>query len=176
MTTSENLFIFTSLFILLVFIFAVKKIQWNKIGFKPKPWYRGWLSILLFSLGIFLLIQIFINFLKFPAWITDKDPLVPLLMIVFLQELIFRGFLITWLERWGKQKALWVSAIIFVLFHLVSPYTWSSIGLIFAGLTFIGGYFWGWHFLKYRNIYLLTISHLIVNLSFNYIILSSILK
>ncbi|MFA6273543.1 MAG: CPBP family intramembrane glutamic endopeptidase [Candidatus Paceibacterota bacterium] len=169
MTTSENLFIFLTLFILLILVFVVKKIPWEKIGFTSKPLYKGWLPIFLFSFGIFILVQMFINFLKFPVWITDKDPLIPLLVIVFLQELIFRSFLITWLERWGKQKALWISTIVFVLFHLVSPYTWSSIGLIFAGLTFFGGYFWAWHFLKYRNIYLLTISHLIVNLSFNYV-------
>ncbi|MEI8270010.1 MAG: CPBP family glutamic-type intramembrane protease [bacterium] len=143
MTTSENLFIFISLFILLILFFVVKKIQWSKIGFIPKSWHRGWLSILLFSLGIFLLIQIFINFFKFPVWITDKDPLIPLLIIVFLQELIFRGFLITWLERLGRQKAIWISAIVFVLFHLVSPYTWSSIWSYFCWLNFYWRIFLG---------------------------------
>lgn len=165
MTIPENLFIFLTLFILVILAFAVRKIQWSKIGLKPEFWHKGWLPIFLFSLGVFILVQIFINYLNLPVWVTDKDPLIPLLLIVFFQELIFRGFLITWLERFGRQKALWISTIVFGAIHMAQPSAW-----LITVLSFIGGYFWGWHFLKYRNIYLLSISHLIVNLSFNYVI------
>lgn len=169
MTTVENLFIFVTLFILLILVLFVKKIQLGKTGLKPESLYKGWLSIFLFSLGVFILVQFSINFLKLPVWVTDKDPLIPLLIIVVFQELIFRGFLITWLEKWGKQKALWISTIVFGLIHLTQPSAW-----LITVLSFVGGYFWGWHFLKYRNIYLLSISHLIVNLSFNYVIFSTV--
>ncbi|MCX6757521.1 MAG: CPBP family intramembrane metalloprotease [Candidatus Nomurabacteria bacterium] len=165
MTTSENLFIFITLGILFILFFVIKKIPWSKIGFIPKPWYKGWLSVFLFSASVFVLVQVFFNFSALPVWVTDKDPLIPLLIIVFLQELIFRGLLITWLERWGKQKALWISTLVFGLVHLVQPSSW-----LITALSFVGGYFWGWHFLKFRNIYLLIISHLIINLSFNYIL------
>jgi len=171
MTTLENLFIFLTLFILLISIFVVKKIPWRKIGLTPNQWYKGWLSIILFSIGVFILVQVSINFLKLPAWVTDNDPLIPLLIIVFLQELIFRGLLVTWLERWGKQKALWISTILFGSIHLVQPGAW-----LITALSFIGGYFWAWHFLKFRNIYLLSISHLIVNLSFNYVLFNLVFK
>jgi membrane protease YdiL (CAAX protease family) len=171
MTTSENLFIFVSLSILLILLFVVKKIPWKKLGFTPTQCHKGWLSIILFSIGVFILVQVFINFLKLPAWVMDKDPLIPLLVIVFLQEYIFRGILITWLERWGKQKALWISTILFGSIHLVQPGAW-----LITALSFIGGYFWGWHFLKFRNIYLLSLSHLIVNLSFNYVLFSLFFK
>ncbi|MBP6884556.1 MAG: CPBP family intramembrane metalloprotease [Candidatus Pacebacteria bacterium] len=167
MTGPENLFIYITLFLIIVLAFLVKKIEWNRIGFNPKPWHKGCLSIFLFSLGVFILVQFSANFLKLPDWVTDNDPIFSLLVIVFLQELIFRGLLITWLEKWGQQKALWISTIIFGLIHLIQPSSW-----LITTLSFIGGYFWGWHFLKYRNIYLLTVSHLIVNLSFNYVILS----
>lgn len=178
MTIVEKIFIIATSIILLLLVLWVKKINWEKLGLTPKSIFKGWWQILLFNIIIFVLIQltIFDIFIEFPSWMTDKDPLLSLLIIVFLQEILFRSLLISWLERWGKQKALWISAIIFVLFHLVAPYTWATAGLIFAGLTLIGGYFWGWHFLKYRNIYLITISHLLVNLSFNYLIFQYLLK
>lgn len=163
MTTPENLFILITLIVLAITAFVVRKIQWGKIGLKPESLCKGWVPIILFSLGVFILVQASMNFFHLPIWVTDKDPLLPLLVIVFLQELIFRGFLITWLEKWGKQKALWISTIVFGLIHLAQPGAW-----LMTALSFMGGYFWGWHFLKFRNIYLLTISHLIVNLSFNY--------
>lgn len=171
MTLAENIFIFATSIVLLVSAISVKKVNWEKLGFVPKSPLGGWWQVLVFNFVIFILVQIIISskFISLPDWMLDKDALLPLLAIIFLQEILFRGLLITWLEKWGKQKALWFSILIFVMFHMVAPYTWSSTGLIFAGLTFVGGYFWGWHFLKFRNMYLLTISHFLVNLSFNYI-------
>jgi membrane protease YdiL (CAAX protease family) len=161
MTTVENIFIFGTIAILFILILFVKNIFWNKLGLVPNKFFRGWWQVVLFNVSVFILVQlvIFYKFIDFPNWITDKDPLLPLLVIVLLQELIFRGLLISWLEKLGKQKALWISVLIFVLFHLIAPYSWSAAGFSFAILTLVGGYFWGWHFLKFRNIYLLTISH-----------------
>lgn len=177
MTNAEIAFTITTSIVLLILAFSVKKIDWQKIGFKPKNLFYGWGPVLLYNAIIFTLIQLTIvnKFIVLPDWVLDKDPLLPLLVICFLQEVLFRGLTISWLERFGKQKALWISVIIFVMIHLVAPYTWSSVGLIFAGITLVGGYFWGWHFLKYRNIFLLTISHFLINLSFNYIILKLII-
>ena len=178
MTPTENVFIVVTSIVLLILAIWIKKINWEKLGFIPKPWWNGWFSALVFSVLVFVLVQLAIayKFVDLPNWILDKDPILPLLVIVFLQEIIFRGLLISLLERWGRQKALWISVIIFVMFHLMAPYTWSSAGLIFAGLTFVGGDFYGWHFLKFRNIYLLTISHLILNLSCNYLIFQFLVK
>ncbi len=175
MTPAENLFILVTSVVLLVLALYIKNINWEKLGLKPKSLFSGWWQVLLFNVIIFLLVQLAIvnKLVTLPDWILDKDPLLPLLAIIFLQEILFRGLLISWLERWGKQRALWFSVDIFVLFHLISPYTWTSIGLLFAGLTFVGGYFWGWHFLKFRNIYLLAVSHFLVDLSFNYMIFSA---
>lgn|SRR3989338_1110450 len=171
MTPQENLFILITLAVLVVLAIWKKNIPWEKLGFAPKPLFNGWWQVLLFSSIIFVLVQLTLanDLVDFPVSIVDKDPLIPLLIIVFLQELIFRGLLITWLERWGYQKALWISTIVFGLIHLVHPCS-----LFFAGLTLIGGYFLGWHFLKFRNIYLLVILHLIVNLSFNYALFQAI--
>mgnify|MGYP003391073943 FL=1 len=176
MNSAESLFIIVTSIVLLVLAVLIKKINWHKLGLKPESLFRGWWQILVFNIIIFTLVQLAMtnNFIDLPDWMLDEDPLLPLLAITFLQEVLFRGLIISWLERWGKQKALWISVIIFVLFHLVAPYAWSKTGLIFAGLTFFAGYFWGWHFLRFRNMYLLGISHFLVNLSFNYIVFNII--
>lgn len=171
MTSAEIIFIIATCIVLIILGLSVKKIDWAKLGFAPKSLFGGCWQILFFNLVLFILIQITIahKFIKFPDLVLDKDPLLPLFIIVFLQEILFRGLLINWLEKFGKKKALWFSVLIFVGFHLIAPYTWSSTGLIFACLTFIAGYFWGWHFLKFRNMYILGISHFLLNLSFNYL-------
>lgn len=177
MTPAENIFILVTSVVLLILALCIKNINWEKLGLKPKSLFSGWWQVLLFNISIFLLVQLAVSnkLITLPDWMLDKDPLLPLFAITFLQEILFRGLLISWLERWGKQKALWFSVLIFVVFHLIAPYTWTSIGFLFAGLTFVGGYFWGWHFLKFRNVYLLAISHFLVNLSFNYIVFYVIL-
>ncbi len=172
MTPAENIFIVAASIVLLILALWVKKIDWSRLGFTPSSLYKGWWQVLLFNICIFALVQVSIanELIELPDWMIDKDPILPLIALVFLQEIIFRGLLLSWLERWGEQRALWISVIVFVIFHLLAPYTWTSAGLTFATLTVAGGYFWGWHFLKYRNIYLLTLSHLTVNLSFNFVL------
>ncbi len=177
MTYAENFFILASTIVLLFLVIFVKNINWHKFGLKPKNFFQGWWQILVFNFIVFILVQLIIvnKLIVLPDWILDKDPILPLLMIVFLQEILFRGLSISYLERYGKQKALWISVAIFVIFHLIAPYTWSTTGIIFAGLTFAGGYFWGWHFLKFRNVYLLAASHFLVNFSFNFYIIQFLL-
>lgn len=174
MTLAEQIFIISTSLVLIVLALTIKRIDWGKLGFKPKSILLGWGPILVFNIIIFSLVQLAITykFISLPDWMVDKDPLLPLLAITFLQEIIFRGLLIHSFERFGAQKALWLSVAIFVAIHLVAPYTWTSVGLMFAGLTFVGGYFWGWHFLNFRNIYMLGFSHFLVNLSFNFMIFS----
>lgn len=165
LTLLENIFIISIFIVLLFLIFFVKDIKWKNMGLVPGSLWNGWKSVLLFNIFVFIFIQLLIQFVGIPSWMTDKDPIMALFLIVFSQEIIFRGLFISWLEKWGKQRALWISTIIFGLIHLVFPGPWTI-----TFLSFVGGYFWGWHFLKFRNIYLLTISHLIVNLSFNYVL------
>jgi hypothetical protein len=176
MTVAESIFIFATIAALLIGAILAKKINWRALGFNPTSIFQGWWQLLLFNGVLFLLIQAAIasNLVHFPDWIVDRDPLLPLLIIGFLQEIVFRGLIIHWLERWGGKRALWGSTAIFVLFHLITPYAWSGVGVLFASLTLIAGYFWGRHFLKHRNIYLLGLSHFFLNLSFNYVIFSTI--
>ncbi|MDQ5971570.1 MAG: Type prenyl endopeptidase Rce1-like [Patescibacteria group bacterium] len=174
MTFAEQIFIISTSLVLIVLALTIKRIDWGKLGFKPKSILQGWGSILIFNIIIFTLVQLTITykFISLPEWVLDQDPLLPLIIICFLQEILFRGLVIRFLERWGQKKALWMSIVIFVGFHMIAPYSWSKTGLIFACLTFFAGYFWGWHFLKFRNIYMLGVSHFLVNLSFNYVVFS----
>lgn len=174
MTSAEKIFIIATSIVLIVLALTIKRIDWTKLGFNPQSVFKGWWQVLLFNIVIFTLVQLAITykFISLPDWMVDKDPLVPLIVIGFLQEILFRGLVIRFLERWGAQIALWTSVIIFVGFHLIAPYSWSKTGLIFACLTLFAGYFWGWHFLKFRNIYMLGVSHFLVNLSFNYMVFS----
>jgi len=167
LTTPEIIFIFaTFTFVGIYLTLSNKKVNWKKIGLGPEHWHKGWQYILTFNTLVFLSIQLSDQFISFPDWITDKDPLLGLLAIVAAQEIIFRSILLSWLERWGKQKALWISTILFAGIHLVFPGYW-----IITGLSLVGGYFWGWHFFKFRNLYWITLSHLLVNISFNYLVL-----
>ncbi|QQR76660.1 hypothetical protein IPJ63_00070 [Candidatus Nomurabacteria bacterium] len=109
MTFAENLFIIVSVIVFIILVISVKKINWDKLGFSPKPLFNGWWQIILFNASIFALVQFTIvnKFLELPSWMVDKDPLFGLLLITFIQEIVFRSITISSLERFGKQKALW---------------------------------------------------------------------
>jgi hypothetical protein len=106
MTSAESLFIIVTSIVLLILAICIKNINWQGLGLKPKSLFKGWWQILLFNIFIFVLVQLAIvnNFIDLPAWMLDKDAILPLFAITFLQELLFRSLVIHWLERWGKTK------------------------------------------------------------------------
>lgn len=163
LTNIELAFVFVTFTLVGIAVIFVKNIAWSTFGITPKQWWKGWESIVMFNVIVFVLIQLTDQVIEYPFWITDRDQLVNLIAIVTAQEIIFRSLLLTWLERWGQQKALWISTIVFASIHLVFPSHW-----VITTLSVIGGYFWGWHFLKFRNLYWVVLSHFLVNLSFNY--------
>lgn len=165
LTPVETVFILTTFALVAILLLLIKNVNWKKHGLKPEPVLAGWRYILVFNVFVFVSVQLSDQFIAFPGWITDQDPFFGLLAIVAAQEVIFRSLLLTWLERWGQQRALWITTVVFAGIHLVFPSHW-----IITGLSLVGGYFWGWHFLKFRNLYWVIISHLLVNLSFNYLI------
>ena len=124
MTFAENIFILITLAFLLILAIRVKNIPWEKLGFTPKHWWKGSILVLVFSAIVFVLVQSLSQFVELPLWVIDKDPIINLLIAVILQEVIFRALLITWLEPWGKQRALWISTIIFAGIHLTLPDPW----------------------------------------------------
>lgn len=97
--------------------------------------------------------------------------IMPLLSAGLPEELFFRGFLQTRLEKkWGRVVAVLLQAILFTAWHLPSRYLLSS-GVEgqagdFAGVllqtglpVFVIGIIFGIHWSRYRNIILLILTH-----------------
>ncbi len=88
--------------------------------------------------------------------------LLKVLIICFLypilEELVFRSFWLKYLnEKMSLTKSLILSAVGFSLSHF-----YSDIALIYP---FISGLFLGWLYLKFKNIYLCIIFHIVYNIS-----------
>ena len=167
MLLAENIFAIAAVIILpaLGFIFK-NKINWKNLGFKPSSLSDGLLGITIFTLLAFLFAQYSLSTTYIPDWVRDKDPILNLIVSGVIQEIIFRSILFAYLLRFGFVFALVTSSVIFAIIHLVLPDPW-----ILTFLSLFGGLFWAWSFYNHRNIYLLIISHFLVNLSFNYHIL-----
>jgi len=84
-----------------------------------------------------------------------------------LQELIFRAYLTCRLELVSKDKNFLIvyTSIVFMLFHLPLSSFLVTIGTIFLGIM------WEYNFIKFRNIFSLSLSHAIVGSIFGYHIL-----
>ncbi len=75
-----------------------------------------------------------------------------LVISVPLQELLFRGVVVSRLERFGVPAAVVGSALIFSLIHVARP--------LLVVLTFVAGLCWGWSFLKARSLVGPVLSHM----------------
>lgn len=85
-----------------------------------------------------------------------------IIVSVPLQEVIFRSFLIARAELVIKNKLLLqvYSALIFILMHLPLKSPVLTLG------SLILGWIWSGNFIKYRNIYSVTLSHIAVGLTY----------
>lgn len=97
--------------------------------------------------------------------LLDDGPVwLPYLFYILLsapfQELIYRSFLVNYLEEIGLGSGLvvLVGAVLFAFLHL----SWGA-ALIVGG--FLAGLFWGWLFMKTKSFWLLALSHIIVGLA-----------
>lgn len=79
------------------------------------------------------------------------------LVSVPFQELVYRSFLVNFLEelRMGEKLVLLIGAALFALVHIA----WGR-GVVFG--TFWLGIYWVWLFMKIRSFWLLLLSHLII--------------
>jgi membrane protease YdiL (CAAX protease family) len=73
----------------------------------------------------------------------------------FTEEIFFRGVLLTRLRRsYPERKAILLSALLFGLMH-INP--WQFLG------AFISGLFYGWIYLRFKNIWLCMFMHFYTN-------------
>ncbi|MCB0411776.1 MAG: CPBP family intramembrane metalloprotease [Bdellovibrionales bacterium] len=84
------------------------------------------------------------------------------LFLSFVQELIFRTFMIESLEdrNWKKWQILWLTSLTFSFIHIIYPHH----TLMFMALTFAFSWMATLLYFRYRNLYLVTLSHFVLNL------------
>tara|TARA_B100001123_G_C15297746_1_gene1019863 strand:+ start:1198 stop:1890 length:693 start_codon:yes stop_codon:yes gene_type:complete len=83
-----------------------------------------------------------------------------------LEEIVFRWFIFEKIEaKLGSKNALFLSASAFTLHHTIAMlYMFPLLLTILASIgVFIGGVIWSWLFLRYRSIWVVFISHAIVD-------------
>jgi membrane protease YdiL (CAAX protease family) len=155
-------------------VIQLQNLQFPQMGF-TKHWKKGLSETVvpLTSMGIlliitnivyphFFLIQVIADEVK----IFPQSFFIPIYMFISvpLQEFIFRGFYIRRLELVSKNKwfLIFYSAFIFMLIHL--PF-----GHVFMiGSSFLLGLYLAYHFVKFRNIYVLFFVHAILGGIFVY--------
>lgn len=82
--------------------------------------------------------------------------------ISFFQEFAFRSFLIPRLKEIFDNNyfVVFVNAILFTLIHVIYP----NIG-IGLPIAFVGGIFFAWLYIKYPNLLLVSMAHIILNIT-----------
>lgn len=188
---NQNLVSLLTLGILYIeFIFLLR--FWNRQIYKNSDWRRQYgLNFsrsngveLLQGLSIGLLLVLSLFWLEaIWGWVELKQPstflvgviaegLLMSLLIGFAEELLFRGWLLTELQRdYSASKAIWLNALIFACLHFIKPLEqiWRSLpqfpALFLLGLTLVwarwghgqrlgicigihGGLVWGYYIVK----------------------------
>lgn len=89
----------------------------------------------------------------------------------FLEEYYWRGFVLAELQNYfSSWVAMLLSALAFTLHHIVVinryAHVENSLTVVIAAssIVFACGVFWAWQFLKYRNIYIVWLSHIAADL------------
>lgn len=144
-----------------LFYFNYKKIKMNKKEYK--------LINILSIIGISFILSIFLNFLilllKKMIGVDISTSQISLMLILstgiigpILEELLFRGIVYGKLLNFFSTKAsLWLSAVVFAVFH-----TGGIFQILFA--FFVGMYF-TFIYEKYHDIKLSMLSHIVVNVT-----------
>ena len=146
------------------------------LGIRPTPG-NIMATLVMVTLGFFLnashlqLIQQNIPHFPDAVFRMTLGVIMPLFTAALPEELFFRGYLQTRLEkRWGRGIAVLISAILFTAWHLPSRYLLSdgiegqagnfADVLLHTGVpVFIIGVVFGFHWSRFRNIILLILTH-----------------
>jgi len=86
-----------------------------------------------------------------------------LLMVLFIgpgEEIFWRGFVQSELEAWtGKTNGWLLASALYAAIHILTG------NLMLVGAAATAGLFWGWLYLRYRNIYANMLSHILWDVS-----------
>jgi len=86
-----------------------------------------------------------------------------LLMVLFIgpgEEIFWRGFVQSTLEEWvGNTKGWLLASALYAAIHILT----GNVMLVGAAAT--AGLFWGWLYMRYRNLYANILSHILWDVS-----------
>lgn len=142
------------------YLLHLKKISFREAGFVSlKNGYKWYLAVtVIFITGLYF----YRNFIVLPPWLAESDPILVLIIHALVQEIIFRSYLLQKIRLVIPNEFLVAifCGILFSFFHIVmiEPF-------VVMVLTFFAGTIWSYIFLKFPNIYLVTMSHFLVNFS-----------
>lgn len=157
--------LFFGIQLIFILIFIAYFVFYRKTSIEKKPITISLVGIIIFlsvSSALFLALlnhktEFIGNYSTFYN-LDLKSVLIICLLYPILEELVFRSYWLKYLnEKMSNTKSLIISAVGFSLSHF-----YSDIALIYP---FIAGLFLGWLYLKYKNIYLCIIFHIIYNTS-----------
>lgn len=147
--------------VLTVFVSVIEKIPLKTLGVRTDNLKKSFVPYLLFTLagvvGLFILSQIF-GKSPLPKWWTYSHLQWAFLPISIVQEFGYRAFLQTKLQ---KLLAPWQAILLTTLLYSGMHILWKDPLIIL--MTFFGGLGWGYLWYKYPNLYLISISHAILN-------------
>lgn len=93
-------------------------------------------------------------------WWTKPHFLFLFLVVSFLQEFAYRGFLIPLLKKFFSDRLgiVLINALLFTLLHIIYPIPQTMLPL-----AFIGGLAFAVIYMKYPNLWLVSIAHSVLN-------------
>lgn len=163
-------FYFRFIFLLLgaLFIYGIiryEKWSYEDMGLRMDNFKKSFLPYLVFTLlGVLVifLTAYFFGIKNEPDRVFYIRTFLFFIPISFVQEFAFRSFLIPQLKKIHKNNYLviFLNSLLFALIHIIYPDI--NIGV---PLSFVGGIFFAYLYLKYPNLLLISISHSILNLT-----------
>lgn len=154
--------VFFSIALVLLGIIHHAKWTFEDMGIK-KEWTKEWLPYAVFTLcGVLFLVWLarIVPHAPFLNWWENKRFLLLFIPLSVLQEVLFRGILMSMLTRAFNEKVLIIiiNAAVFCMLHLI----YSNAAFVLP-LTFIGGIAFAWMYMEHKNLVLISIAHTIFN-------------
>lgn len=153
------------LFLVSLLLFGiVKHNHWTREDFGLKGnFIKDFLPYFIFTiLGVIFLFLLKFLVPVFPKsdWWKDMSFLFLFIPISVAQEIAFRGILMNMLMRAFKNPVfiIVINAFVFALIHII----YLNITLTLP-LTFVAGLGFAWIYYKYKNLILISVSHIILN-------------
>lgn len=147
-----------------------QKFNLRQIGMKSLPSKKSLASVLPVTFILILLLGLLKNYYPFlfdlrlhyrsPSSLIIRG-LVYIILSVPLQEIIFRGILITFLEKYVSNHFL----IVFIASLIFSAIHWPFNSPLFSLGTFILSLYISYNFIRYRNIYLSILIHSLLGIA-----------